>query len=404
MTTPLTPPPATRPHAEFSPSGLKFLEICPGFRNRQGTHAKADRGERLHGHVERCDVSTIVDAEEKRQVEFCLDYKRTVITSVTGSVDIMQEVELPIGEGYFLRGNPDGNPVGFRKPDGTLAGYATFGYPDLLVVHDSGVDILDWKFGEWEVADAEDNLQGMAYAVGVFETYLACEPVTVHFVQPSLNKITRVVFSRADYPLLLDRVVGIVRRAIADDPLKRVFNKETCRFCARLSVCHAPRTAVENLVTLYRRSVQMDITRWPTVHSSQVTDPAVAEEMMEVAGIVSEWASSVKKHITDAVLNGKLKLANYSVTERKGRVEVTNTKAAVGVLQRAGVGTSVLENSVDLNVSALMSNIADACTPDKALIQATQRAAIGALAESGFLVEGEPTAYLRRSKTKAGKP
>lgn len=397
----MTPAPATRPHAEFSPSGLKSLEICPSFRNRKGTNVKADRGERLHGHVERKDTATLTDPEELRQVQSCLDYYGKLIAKLKDASTV-DEVLLPIGEGIFLNGNPDGHPIGYVGSDGVPQGYATFGYPDRLVIHDDGIEILDWKFGEWETPDAKDNLQGMAYAVGVFETYIGCEKVTVHFVQPPINKATVVEFDRSEYPLLKDRILRIIAAAKLDSSSKRVFNTETCRFCARIATCSAPRDAIVKLAETYQASIRVDPSKWPTVHSSQVKDSKVAEEMLDVASIATEWASSVKKHVLDSVLNANITLQNYAVSERKGRTEVSNNESVIALLKdpKAGLGLSdaLIARCVDINIPILMSEVTNA---HGAQMQAS---VASVLARSGFLIEGEPTTFLRRKTKSKAKP
>lgn len=392
----MTTTPAPRPHAEFSPSGLKSLEVCPSFRNRKGTNEKAERGERLHGHVERNDAASLTDVEEQRQVQFCLDYYGNLVSQLKGTVEVVDEAILPIGENVFLNGNPDNRAVGEVGADGAPVGYATFGYPDRLVLHDDGIEILDWKFGEWETPDAVDNLQGMAYAVGVFETYLACEKVTVHFVQPPLNKSTKVELTRNDYALLRARILRIIQEAKADEASKRVFNKDTCRFCARLALCEAPQKAITSLAKSYQSGVRLDIGKWPTVHSSQVTDADTAEQMLEVAGIATEWASSVKRHVLESVLNAKIKLNNYAITERKGRTDITNSESVLALLRSPAVGLSndLLNRCVDVNLTALMSEVG------KTHGAQMQSAVTIALSRSGFLIESEPTTFLRRSSGK----
>lgn len=54
----------SRDHAEFSPSGLKYLAGCPGFHGRDESNAAAERGTRIHEALEIRDPSALLDEEE----------------------------------------------------------------------------------------------------------------------------------------------------------------------------------------------------------------------------------------------------------------------------------------------------------------------------------------------------
>jgi hypothetical protein len=100
------------------------------------------------------------------------------------------------------------------------------------------------------------------------------------------------------------------------------------------------------------------------------------------------------------VLDAKLKLTNYAVSERKGRVTVTNSESALALLRSPALNLTddVISRSVDINFSALMSEVSSAYSPQM------QTKVLNTLQSSGFLVESEPTTFLRRkssgSKTK----
>jgi hypothetical protein len=369
-----------RAHAQFGPSGLKSLELCPGFRNHGKTSAKADRGERLHKAVETGSDIGVSDPEELRQVDLARRYfaKATRNFKDTHAVD---EILVPICE----------------QPDGT---HLTFGYPDRLVFHDEDkCDIFDWKFGEWAVPDASVNPQGIAYAVGVFEQYPGVEEVTVHFVQPPLGRATSATFGRSEYDAMRLRVEGIIAAAKADDPKTYSPNKDTCQFCVRNGGgCEAMNQQAAKLLKDYDQSLKIDVSKWPTTHSSHA-DPAALAEMMQAASILKAWADNVRHNATTAAANGAT-VPGYKLTERRGSVEITSAQAASAVLVAATSGavdvTDVL-TCCKLDVGSLMSLLADRHPGDKAAGKQAQADATKALAAAGLLVEGDPTIFLRKS-------
>tara|TARA_R100000426_G_scaffold20039_2_gene17267 strand:+ start:1976 stop:2266 length:291 start_codon:yes stop_codon:yes gene_type:complete len=59
-----TPNHSNRGHAEFGPSGLKYIAACPGFHGAEGTSEAAERGTRIHEALEVHDPSALHDEEE----------------------------------------------------------------------------------------------------------------------------------------------------------------------------------------------------------------------------------------------------------------------------------------------------------------------------------------------------
>lgn len=59
-----TPDHSDRGHAEFGPSGLKYVAACPGFHGKEGTSEAAEKGTRIHEALEIRDPSALHDEEE----------------------------------------------------------------------------------------------------------------------------------------------------------------------------------------------------------------------------------------------------------------------------------------------------------------------------------------------------
>ena len=55
---------ANRGHAEFSPSSLKYVATCAGYKGREGTSAAAEKGTRIHEALEIRDPSALHDEDE----------------------------------------------------------------------------------------------------------------------------------------------------------------------------------------------------------------------------------------------------------------------------------------------------------------------------------------------------
>tara|TARA_R100000231_G_scaffold41281_5_gene36097 strand:- start:9776 stop:10024 length:249 start_codon:yes stop_codon:yes gene_type:complete len=72
-----------RAHAEFGPSGLKYVKACPGFKGKEGTSEAAEKGTRIHEALEVNDPSALRDEEElgiyekivQMEFDFLKDFK-----------------------------------------------------------------------------------------------------------------------------------------------------------------------------------------------------------------------------------------------------------------------------------------------------------------------------------------
>ena len=60
----MKPDHANRGHAEFSPSSLKYVAGCPGYKGLSGSSAAAEKGTRIHEALETRDPSALHDEEE----------------------------------------------------------------------------------------------------------------------------------------------------------------------------------------------------------------------------------------------------------------------------------------------------------------------------------------------------
>jgi hypothetical protein len=147
----------------------------------------------------------------------------------------------------FLEANvlPEGHNSGihlerrFSTPFPTCNGRA-----DLLVVEESQGSraiLVDWKTGFRYQGDAEGNLQGLAYAAGVFGEW-PVDTVRVYFVYPRLQEVTYVDLTRDDLSWILPRIGTIIgRRQQAGKTPESVPYKQgsSCEFCALRGSCPA---------------------------------------------------------------------------------------------------------------------------------------------------------------------
>src|ERR1700728_418373 len=160
-----------RAHHPDSPSSLQSSEACPLFRNENRETRAATAGTLQHKAAELRDLSILDTDEQVEAVKACIRYVEQVghqKYASEGEVVVLKEIYLHVGE------DPNGEFIGI-----------TGGYPDEIIKGQTQADIFDFKFGAEPVTETKNNLQGISYALGLFEKYPALTQITVHFYAPN---------------------------------------------------------------------------------------------------------------------------------------------------------------------------------------------------------------------------
>lgn len=225
-------------HHKYGPSRLGYLDECSGFTSRDGTNAAAEEGTALHERMEEilqlsrrqsipaCDAlqlyATKVDLtdEEREYLRFCC--KRCDIYLAKNPVQVLTEISVTVT-------GPDGKEMNH----GTLD--VAFIWPTIAIV-------VDFKFGWVPVKAAPKNLQGMNYALGIFQKFRQLNAVGVEFDQPKLNWFSTTSYQRTQMADMFQRCADVINRAefVQDHPAEaQPFMKpgNYCTYCALAGDC-----------------------------------------------------------------------------------------------------------------------------------------------------------------------
>lgn len=330
-----------RPHAERSASQLPKLALCAGYvpaRGTKRTHWVTEQGLRGHSALETDSHDDLDTDKEHEMVELCEFYvnrlREEAMTERT-AVTTLKEIRVNTIEGRW-------------------------GYMDALLLSGSHADLVDWKFvRKAEPVDAEINLQGKDYVVGVFEDprFPEVQTIKVHFVAPRFGSVTTAVFKRSDLPTLKLEILSILARAKATDRGRAAIARftpeyDTCRYCARLGTT-CPATAVIAL----KVAESYTATKIPfvpaNVHSSECNDLKQLGAMVMIADVLEEWAKSVKSHASQMAKYDGLIPEGYELAYRKGQRKVTNPVALIATATHFGVSVDDILASSKVSIPAL---------------------------------------------------
>lgn len=341
-----------RPHHSYSPSTLQSLEACPCYRGKQAEtpHERTIAGSRAHKVTEsREDDARLSDDDAEAAAE-CLDFyerRRQLMeesreSEVRGSFDrlkqktpllecekayhpIIELLETYLSVDDLMFDDSYTDPL-TRKPVSEQVLATTAGYVDrAIIAHDkTSAELFDWKFGFWPVESANNNLQGISYALGLFRQYPTIQRIIFWFKQPHLDSITSAEFSRDNIAELYLRVQTVVARARqarhqGDFSTARP-SVPVCNFCALIGVCpKVAEFACKVGSKFYPLEIPDNIT--PTMlHSARDTTLG-----MRLSGVVAIWAKAFRTQVTDRVLRGDADVpAGFSIESKSPPREVAN--------------------------------------------------------------------------------
>ncbi len=371
-----------RPHAKRSSSQLGSLAICRGFRPRQTkkTHWVTAQGNRGHAALDTEDTSELQSDFEKQMVATCEEYTAKLPPAKVQ----VEEIKVSTIEGRW-------------------------GYTDRLRIReedDTVADLLDWKFVRAkEVTDAEINLQGKDYVVGIFEDsrFPGIQTIHVHFVMPRLLKVTTETYTRDDLPRLKLEIFAVLRIARGTDSsfykgADLNPNYDVCKYCGAAGNCVALRLIYDKLARAYDPEGYGKLPPVPTeTHASQIKDPVARAQLQTLASVAEDWAASVRHHNLEAALaDAKNTPAGYVIDWAQGKRRITDPASLLLIAREFNLDTSDLVGAAALSWGKLedaLRNKAPHGTKTKVVSAFHQR-----LLELDAVERPEPSARLMRAR------
>lgn len=386
-----------RPHHPYSPSKLQSLEACPCYEGKETDkpHVRTVAGTRAHGMTESGEDDERLSDEDATAAAECLDfveYHRRLMAAtdkpdVYWAVEELKEAYLPVDDLVFSDCNA-----------------TTAGYVDHVLINYDGTyaNLFDWKFGMWPVEDAENNLQGIAYCLGLFKLRPTLQTVHFFFKQPHLQSVSQATFTRDQIPELYLRIQVVVARA--REARAAIVGAEksafatakayvpVCNFCSRIAECPVVAALVCKVgAKFHPAEIPSDIT--PTM----LQDPNQTTLAMRLAQVVTVWAGAFKRLVSDRIIRGAAPmLPGYKVQTMRRRKIADMSKYKEVALRHLTPEEfdSTLESSLGaveeiVKEKAPRGNKTSAVEDFQTLLE-----------ESGAVVRGDPYSFLKAIPTK----
>lgn len=319
-----------RPHATYSPSSLKSLEICPLYQkdSDKAPHPITLRGTAMHEAIETGKLDGL-DPYEIEMVKSCLDFQAEWSMDQTWANYPERKMATPGGQ---------------------------WGYCDNLFVRGREAVLLDWKFSTRVQTEVENNVAAQAYVWGVFNDFPDVMEVAVHYVYPRLDVTSSRVFTRDEMEKIELRVETIIARAKLADVTKAMPTEENCLYCAGKATCPALHKLALPLAQEYKND---ELVIPEEYHPSQISDPNVMAKAMAVATIMEEWAGSVKFHANQMRRETGQEIPGYAWVSRKGDTIVNNAALVKSYAEEFGLNDEDIVSAMSLSVAKLADKIGE---------------------------------------------
>ena len=175
-----------------------------------------------------------------------------------------------------------------------------FGTADAIIVQKKTLHVVDLKYGMGVRVDADENPQGMLYALGAYaltEITHEIEQFVIHIVQPRLDHITAWSISISDLLSWAEWVRERAEIALSDDA-PRVPGEKQCKFCEVKGSCKALMKHVEKITMMDFD----DLDDAPNPDTMTDDDLRLA---LESKGLIEGWLTAVAEVVQSRLDDGQ---------------------------------------------------------------------------------------------------
>jgi len=359
-------------HASYSPSSLKYFELCPCYQkdNSGEIHPVTLRGTAMHKACETGEMEGL-DSTEKALVHKCLSFVEAAKAEYT-----------------------EKNSKFMDLSEQKLDVFDQWGYVDRFFICADEAAMFDFKFGFNPVDPAESNPQMWAYAIGVFKKYPYIKNLKLHILQPRLDYVDSASFTRdGDLPKMNARIKGIIERAKNNTP-DMARPGDQCIYCSRIATCDAVQAMSLSLAKSY--DLAHDAQLPDLFHPSQLATPEKRSQAQRLVPVLEAWCGSVRKHNVEYAKEGN-EIPGYGLTAVQGARKITDANKAFELVKDK-ISTAEFMEAVTVNFKELADQVASKAP--RGTKQEERDNLEDKLTEANALTRGSESYQLRKIKDK----
>ena len=200
-----------------------------------------------------------------------------------------------------------------------------FGTGDCIIISDKTMHVIDFKYGQGVLVEAEQNPQMMLYALGalrLFDSLYDIEDVAMTIYQPRRENISTWTISVANLKTWAEEEL-IPRAKLAFEGKGDFMPGPWCTFCKAAVKCRA--RAEEKL-----RLAQYEFARPPLLTDAEI------EDILDKLSDLTSWANEIMAYAQDAALNQGKQWRGWKVVEGRSNRKYSNEEAVIEAANAAG--------------------------------------------------------------------
>ena len=280
-------------HAKLSASGSKRWINCPESVQQEEQFPDVENeyalyGTEAHKLAEHC-LTNDLDTHEYYKDRPGIEVDNEMIAGVQEYLDHVRSLE----DECFIEQRVDFSPW---VPSG-------FGTADFVCIDDNTLTVVDLKFGKGVKVFAEDNTQGIIYALGTLKEFgflFDIKIVKIVIVQPRLDHIDEWELSIDDLKKWEEVIRKKAEIALSDDaPL--IPGEEQCRIFKAKGSCKA---LAEDNVSAAAKDFEeigapVDLKEVHLLNNEEVG------KLLEQTSLFSDWIKALESYAVDEMLAGR---------------------------------------------------------------------------------------------------
>lgn len=216
----------------------------------------------------------------------------------------------------------------------------SFGTVDIFILHNSGITVIDFKYGVGIHVSAIANTQLGLYALGILSTYgdyWDFKKVELHIYQPRIDNIS--VFKSTIDELGKWGINAKKKAQLAFDNEGDFIPGGHCRFCKGKT--HCKRLAETNL----------ELAKYEFNIPDQLTDLEISD-ILRQAKLFINWINSISDYALQEARKGK-HWPGFKLVEGRSNRKITDVSKAEKALMRAGYWRAVITSTELLPITKL---------------------------------------------------
>lgn len=200
-----------------------------------------------------------------------------------------------------------------------------FGTGDCIIISDKTMHVIDFKYGQGVLVEAEQNPQMMLYALGalrLFDSLYDIDEVAMTIYQPRRENISTWTIAVDDLKAWAENEL-VPKARLAYEGKGEYLPGPWCTFCKAAVKCRA--RAEEKL-----RLAQYEFARPPLLTDAEI------EDILDKLSDLTSWANEIMAYAQDAALNQSKQWRGWKVVEGQSNRKYSNEEAVIEAANAAG--------------------------------------------------------------------